>query len=84
MLNKLHVQEKLKQFYLEDNHYGDLSSSIFDINQHGTLTLLSKDEGVFVEKSFFKKVSKSSKVIFKLILQLKMEIQLKRTSTCSG
>ncbi|MEB7779980.1 carboxylating nicotinate-nucleotide diphosphorylase [Mammaliicoccus fleurettii] len=47
MLNKLNVQEKLKQFYLEDNHYGDLSSSIFDINQQGTLTLLSKDEGIF-------------------------------------
>lgn len=47
MLNKLYVQEKLKQFYLEDNHYGDLSSSLFDATQQGTLTLLSKSEGIF-------------------------------------
>lgn len=47
MLNKLYVQEKLKQFYIEDNHYGDLSSSLFDTNQQGTLTLLSKSEGIF-------------------------------------
>jgi nicotinate-nucleotide pyrophosphorylase (carboxylating) len=37
MLNKLYVQEKLKQFYLEDNHYGDLSSSVFDLNQKGDI-----------------------------------------------
>lgn len=47
MLNKLYVQEKLKQFYLEDNHYGDLSSSLFDATQQGTLTILSKSEGIF-------------------------------------
>ena len=47
MLNKLYVQEKLKQFYLEDNHYGDLSSSVFDLNQKGELTLISKAQGVF-------------------------------------
>lgn len=47
MLNKLYVQEKLKQFYLEDNHYGDLSSSVFDLNQKGELTLISKAQGIF-------------------------------------
>lgn len=55
MLNKLYVQEKLKQFYLEDNHYGDLSSSVFDLNQKGELTLISKAQGIFVEKQSFKK-----------------------------
>lgn len=47
MLNRLNVQEKLKQFYIEDNHYGDLSTSIFDVQQCGTLTIVSKAEGIF-------------------------------------
>ncbi|WP_436962928.1 carboxylating nicotinate-nucleotide diphosphorylase [Staphylococcus succinus] len=47
MLNKLNVQEKLKQFYIEDNHYGDLATSIFDVQQCGTLTIVSKAEGIF-------------------------------------
>ncbi|PTI43764.1 carboxylating nicotinate-nucleotide diphosphorylase [Staphylococcus succinus] len=47
MLNKLNVQEKLKQFYIEDNHYGDLATSIFDAQQCGTLTIVSKAEGIF-------------------------------------
>nr|WP_263314603.1 carboxylating nicotinate-nucleotide diphosphorylase [Mammaliicoccus sp. Marseille-Q6498] len=47
MLNKLQVQEKLKQFYLEDNHYGDISSSVFGSETQGELTLLSKDDGIF-------------------------------------
>lgn len=47
MLNKLNVQEKLKQFYIEDNHYGDLATGIFDAQQGGTLTIVSKAEGIF-------------------------------------
>lgn len=47
MLNPLLVKEKITQFYIEDNQYGDLATHIFDQTQEGTLTLKSKDEGIF-------------------------------------
>ena len=47
MLNILSVQEKIKQFYLEDNHYGDLATSIFDTTQRGTMNLIAKESGIF-------------------------------------
>ncbi|MFO3720061.1 carboxylating nicotinate-nucleotide diphosphorylase [Staphylococcus felis] len=47
MFNRLLVREKLRQFYIEDNQQGDLASRIFDPQHTGTLTLLSKDTGVF-------------------------------------
>lgn len=47
MLNRLLVKEKLQQFYIEDNQQGDLATSIFNHSQQGTLTLLSKDNGIF-------------------------------------
>ena len=47
MLNPLLVREKITQFYIEDNQYGDLATHIFDQTQIGTLTLKSKDTGIF-------------------------------------
>lgn len=47
MLNPLLVREKITQFYIEDNQYGDLATHIFDQTQEGTLTLKSKDKGIF-------------------------------------
>lgn len=43
----LSVQEKLKQFYIEDNHYGDLATSIFTDEQQGKLSVIAKQAGVF-------------------------------------
>ncbi|HEC2203130.1 TPA: carboxylating nicotinate-nucleotide diphosphorylase [Staphylococcus delphini] len=47
MLNRLLEREKLQQFYNEDNQQGDLASRIFDSQAQGTLTLISKDYGIF-------------------------------------
>lgn len=47
MLNVLKIREKLKSFYIEDNHYGDLASSIFGSDAEGTATLIAKSEGCF-------------------------------------
>lgn len=47
MLNRLLVREKLQQFYIEDNQQGDLATRIFDSQAQGTLTLMSKDNGIF-------------------------------------
>ena len=47
MLNVLKIREKLRNFYIEDNHYGDLASGIFDSGTWGTATLIAKSDGVF-------------------------------------
>ncbi|HIW13758.1 MAG TPA: carboxylating nicotinate-nucleotide diphosphorylase [Candidatus Salinicoccus stercoripullorum] len=47
MLNVLKIREKLRNFYIEDNHYGDLASGIFDNDAGGTATLFAKSDGIF-------------------------------------
>lgn len=47
MLNVLKIREKLRSFYIEDNHYGDLASGIFDSDARGTATLIAKSDGIF-------------------------------------
>lgn len=54
MLNPLLVREKITQFYIEDNQYGDLATHIFDAQQIGTLTLKSKDTGIFCGETIIK------------------------------
>ena len=43
----LKIREKLRNFYIEDNHYGDLASGIFDSDARGTATLIAKSDGIF-------------------------------------
>lgn len=47
MLNVLKIREKLKNFYIEDNHYGDLATSIFGSDAQGTASLFAKAPGCF-------------------------------------
>src|SRR5699024_10526067 len=47
LLNVLKIREKLRNFYIEDNHYGDLASGIFDNDAGGTATLFAKSDGIF-------------------------------------
>lgn len=47
MLNVLKIREKITNFYIEDNHYGDLASGIFDSTAKGTATLIAKSDGCF-------------------------------------
>lgn len=54
MLNPLLVREKITQFYIEDNQYGDLATHIFDAQQIGILTLKSKDTGIFCGEMIIK------------------------------
>nr|WP_040608659.1 carboxylating nicotinate-nucleotide diphosphorylase [Salinicoccus carnicancri] len=46
-MNVLKIREKLRNFYIEDNHYGDLASGIFDSDAVGTATLIAKSDGIF-------------------------------------
>lgn len=69
MLNPLLVREKITQFYIEDNQYGDLATHIFDQTQIGTLTLKSKDTGIFCGESI---INESFK-----LLDATVEISLK-------
>ncbi|KRG12298.1 carboxylating nicotinate-nucleotide diphosphorylase [Lederbergia galactosidilytica] len=46
-MNKIKLQQQLKQFFLEDIGDRDLSSSIFSSEQTGKLALIAKDEGIF-------------------------------------
>lgn len=47
MLNILNVREKLKQFYIEDNHHGDISTQIFDAGLTGHAEMKAKESGYF-------------------------------------
>ncbi|GIN73922.1 nicotinate-nucleotide diphosphorylase (carboxylating) [Bacillus sp. J14TS2] len=46
-MNKIKLQQQLKQFFLEDIGDRDVSSSIFSREQMGQLSLLAKAEGIF-------------------------------------
>lgn len=46
-MNKIKLQQQLKQFFLEDIGDRDLSSSIFSSEQTGKLALIAKAEGIF-------------------------------------
>ncbi|EKU50104.1 carboxylating nicotinate-nucleotide diphosphorylase [Staphylococcus massiliensis] len=65
-MNLLLVREKLKQFYLEDSHYGDISSAIFNHDEQGALYVKAKSNGVFtgelILKEAFKLVDNESKI----------------------
>lgn len=54
MLNPLLVREKITQYYIEDNQYGDLATHIFDQTQQGTMYLKSKDNGIFCGETIIK------------------------------
>ncbi|WZE73350.1 carboxylating nicotinate-nucleotide diphosphorylase [Macrococcus sp. CCM 2573] len=46
-MNRIRLQNKLRQFMDEDIQYGDLSSSIFEHNMKGTMHFIAKESGYF-------------------------------------
>lgn len=47
MLNILNVREKIKQFYIDDNHYCDISTQVFDEDLKGRAIIKAKESGYF-------------------------------------